>query len=250
MFGIAMNAMSFDATLLDAQGFCLIPQFLDDTQLDTISEWIFQLSHSKRGDPVSNKASGSHRRGGLRQLLERVPQLQEFVRSPGVRTLVEPVLGPSARVVRAILFDKTPAANWVVPWHQDLTIAVREQLDLPGYGPWTQKDAVSHVQPPTDILQSMLALRIHLDDCGDANGALRVIPGSHTYGKLDQHSIHGLVASRAYLTCAVPRGGAMLMRPLLLHASSKAEVPHRRRVIHLEFAAAALPGGLRWHQES
>ena len=36
------------------------------------------------------------------------------------------------------------------------------------------------------------------------------------------------------------------MRPLLVHASSPATVPSRRRVVHLEFAAAELPSPLEW----
>jgi hypothetical protein len=44
----------------------------------------------------------------------------------------------------------------------------------------------------------------------------------------------------------IPRGGALLMRPLLLHASSACVVPKPRRVIHLEFVAEHLPDGLEW----
>jgi hypothetical protein len=36
------------------------------------------------------------------------------------------------------------------------------------------------------------------------------------------------------------------MRPLLLHASSKAINPNRRRVLHFLFGSASLPLGLEW----
>lgn len=45
---------------------------------------------------------------------------------------------------------------------------------------------------------------------------------------------------------SVPRGGVMLMRPLLLHASSKISANKPRRVLHFVFAPAIPPDGLRW----
>ena len=49
--------------------------------------------------------------------------------------LARALLGSSARPVKVTVFDKTPAANWKVPWHQDLTIAVRERRDAEGSAP-------------------------------------------------------------------------------------------------------------------
>jgi ectoine hydroxylase-related dioxygenase (phytanoyl-CoA dioxygenase family) len=47
--------------------------------------------------------------------------------------------------------------------------------------------------------------------------------------------------------CVMAAGDAMLMRPLLLHASRKSTSHRPRRVVHLEFAAAdALPSPLQW----
>jgi hypothetical protein len=44
----------------------------------------------------------------------------------------------------------------------------------------------------------------------------------------------------------IRQGDAILMQPLLLHASSTARLRSGRRVVHLEFAAEELPNGLRW----
>ena len=137
-------------------------------------------------------------------------------------------------------------ANWKVPWHQDLTIEVRKKLDVSGFGPWSTKAGVVHVQPPASTLENMLAVRIHLDDCDESNGPLRVIPGSHRLGRLTSEQILRIAAQPA-VRCTVPAGGVMLMRPLLVHASSACRDPRHRRVIHLEFAAGALPAGLEWH---
>jgi hypothetical protein len=41
-------------------------------------------------------------------------------------------------------------------------------------------------------------------------------------------------------------GGALILKPLLLHASSKARVAVHRRVLHFVFGPQALPLGLEW----
>jgi ectoine hydroxylase-related dioxygenase (phytanoyl-CoA dioxygenase family) len=161
---------------------------------------------------------------------------------------VRTVPGPGAFVVRGLLFDKTPEANWPVPWHQDLTIAVKARCEAPGYGPWTVKGGVPHVRPPIDVLEGMLTLRVHLDDCDESRGPLRVLPGSHTRGRLDAEETRRWLDRVAPVSCLVPRGGVLLMRPLILHASSPAEVPLHRRVVHLEYAADRLPGNVEWFE--
>lgn len=112
------------------------------------------------------------------------------------------------------------------------------------------KDEVVHVQPPTHILAEMITVRLHLDECGADNGALRVIPGSHRQGELDMAQINHWTDARESVTCEVPRGGAVVMRPLLLHSSSPARMPSHRRVLHIEYAASELPNGLKWFEQS
>jgi hypothetical protein len=183
---------------------------------------------------------------GMRDLLRRVPEVRRLATSRPIRDLVEPVLGPGSRAVRGLLFDKTPEANWGVPWHRDTTIAVRARRDVAGFGPWTLKAGVVHVRPPTELLERMLTLRIHLDDAGPRNGPLRVSPGSHADVDASADSISAWRERVAAFDCPMRRGGVLMMRPLVLHASATAAVPSRRRVVHLEFAAEELPGGLEW----
>jgi len=197
--------------------------------------------------------AGSQRRGSvyaLRNLLGDVPEVAALADGPALRSLVAPVLGPGCFAVRGILFDKTPEANWNVVWHQDLSIAVRERRDVEGFGPWSEKAGVVHVQPPAAVLERMVTVRLHLDDCDESNGPLLVLPGSHRGGRLTAPEIQQQRAQIASVACPVPSGGALLMRPLLLHASSASQSPRHRRVIHLEYAAESLPGGLRWHRNA
>jgi ectoine hydroxylase-related dioxygenase (phytanoyl-CoA dioxygenase family) len=192
------------------------------------------------------------RRGGIfavRNLLDVSAEVRELANSAVVRELVEAILGPKFFSVRGILFDKIPDANWKVPWHQDVTIAVRERVEVDGFGPWSIKADVLHVQPPAFVLERMISVRLHLDSCREANGALRVIPTSHRLGRIPEDQITDSRVGVFERICAVESGGVLLMRPLLLHASSPSQVPDHRRVIHIDFAAVQLPNGMRWFSE-
>jgi len=159
------------------------------------------------------------------------------------------LLDTPAFAVRVILFDKTPGANWVVAWHQDLSIPVRERVDVAGYRGWSLKEGVRHVQAPQQVLDGMLTLRLHLDDCDAGSGPLLVLPGSHALGRLDPDRVQALLAGqRASTTCTARAGDVLAMRPSLLHASGKALQPRRRRVLHIEYAARDLPLPLEWHR--
>lgn len=221
-----------DQIAFDRDGFAIVPNAVSSAPLD---ELLTALRPS-----VAGKG-----RGGLRNLFE-IPAVVDLARSSVIREIVRALLGVDCFAVRALLFDKTPSSNWKVAWHQDLTIAVAERREVPGFGPWSVKAGVVHVQPPRAILERMVAVRIHLDPCGLENGPVRVLPGSHRAGKL---TADGIQASRLHIdsvSCVVPKGGLLIMRPLLLHASSPATVPDHRRVVHVEFATDALPDGLTW----
>jgi ectoine hydroxylase-related dioxygenase (phytanoyl-CoA dioxygenase family) len=92
----------------------------------------------------------------------------------------------------------------------------------------------------------MVTVRLHLDDCNADNGALKVIPGSHQSGKLDAAEISRRAQENQVVICEVGQGGALLMRPLILHSSSPANNPSHRRVLHIEYATGELPNGLKW----
>jgi ectoine hydroxylase-related dioxygenase (phytanoyl-CoA dioxygenase family) len=217
---------------LERDGYAIVPKVIAPAAIDKIIL------------PTADLAGPG--RGGARNLLGQTG-ICELVASRELRDVVEPILGPHCFAVRAIYFDKTPDANWKVPWHQDLMIAVRERKPrVPDYRAWSVKAGVPHVEPPVQVLQQMLAVRIHLDDCGPDNGPLRVIAGSHRTGRLNDRELVQHSQNPATV-CTAARGDVILIRPLLLHASSAATAPVHRRVIHIEYAACDLPGGLAWH---
>ena len=212
---------------VEQNGFAVVPRCLDESTVERLHDQLGATNHAQRN-------------------LLSIPAVHDLAVSQPVREIVGTVLGARCFAVRGILFNKTQRSNWKVAWHQDLTIAVRERRQVDGFGPWSVKAGVLHVQPPAEIMNRILAIRLHVDESGPENGPLRVIPASHKEGRLSSEQVANW-QKKSCVTCTVSRGGALLMRPLLLHASSPCAVPKPRRVIHLEFAAEELPQGLEWH---
>jgi len=155
-------------------------------------------------------------------------------------------LGADARAVRAILFDKSPAMNWALGWHQDRTIAVKARSEVAGYGPWTVKAGIAHVAPPFDLLERMVTMRVHLDDVGGDNAPLLIAPGSHRLGLVPEQAMDEAVARCGCYACVAKRGDVWVYATPILHASDRARVAARRRVLQIDFCAEALPPPLAW----
>lgn len=181
--------------------------------------------------------------GCVRHLRARSSLFSDLAADLRLLRLVPKGLAP----VRSILFDKTAERNWPVQWHQDLTIAVDRKVDMQGYGPWSMKDGVVHVQPPVSVLGSMATVRIHLDDASSENGALHVCPGTHGLGKLGTG--HARPAAGEGVVCECLAGDVLVMSPLILHSSRRSSAPRRRRVLHFEYAPPdILDPRLEWYE--
>jgi ectoine hydroxylase-related dioxygenase (phytanoyl-CoA dioxygenase family) len=160
--------------------------------------------------------------------------------------LVSVRLGASATPVRLVFFDKTEANNWAVAWHQDRTIAVKARSNADGFGPWSIKSGVLHASPPFAVLEQMVTVRIHLDDCGVDNAPLLIALGSHKLGSVKAQEAAALARGMPIVACLASAGDAWLYRTPILHASDPAIAPKRRRVIQVDYAAFDLPHGLAW----
>jgi ectoine hydroxylase-related dioxygenase (phytanoyl-CoA dioxygenase family) len=219
-----------------ADGYCLFERVIPDSEVSELRDEIETL----RAQQVSACAPG------MRSLLRNSEKVRSLANCDALRDIVSRILSEDALPVRAILFDKTPASNWYVTWHQDFMIAVKERVELEGFGPWSIKDGIAHVQPPLEILQRMVSLRIHLDDCSRDNGAIKFMAGSHARGVLEATQIAQVVNDIDASSCSANRGDVIAMRPLILHSSSRSNEPDHRRVVHIEYSDAELPAGLEW----
>lgn len=195
----------------------------------------------------------------LEAILSHLPRREAGIRIHGIEglgpllasdgcigALAATVLGRGAAPVRAILFNKTPAANWSLAWHQDRTICVQRRQDVPGFGRWTIKSGMHHVEPPFELLARMVTLRAHLDDVPPDNAPLVIAPGSHLFGRVLDTEIDAVVSQCGTRICIAEAGDVWLYSTPILHASDAATAPRSRRVLQIDFAAEALPCGLEW----
>lgn len=227
---------------LELNGFAFLRGvFSPEAVAGVLTEWA-EVSRAN-ADHVAFLSSGSGPAYGARIMLELWPNVVELVRVPGLRDALRDVLGEAAGVARVLYFDKPPGHSWALPWHKDYTIAVEAHSESTHFTKPTVKAGVPHVVAPKELLDRMLTVRVHLDDATEANGALRVIPGTHrSYHQKDD-------PPREAVTLNCGAGDVLLMRPLLTHASghSKADANLHRRIVHLECAAdPTLPEGHKW----
>jgi Phytanoyl-CoA dioxygenase (PhyH) len=175
-----------------------------------------------------------------------VRELEHIGLSKCITSLAARELGPNARAVRALLFDKHEANNWALGWHQDRTIAVKERKEVHGFGPWTIKAGTPHVAPPFALLERMVTVRVHFDAVDQDNAPLLVAPSSHRLGLIAERDIASVVAECGEHTCLAEAGDVWIYATPILHASARAVHPRRRRVLQIDYSADNLPGGLEW----
>jgi Phytanoyl-CoA dioxygenase (PhyH) len=222
--------MAGDVSKFEADGFAIIAGVLSPAECDAIA--------AQAALPISGAA-------GSRALLS-TPWCEALANSVRNNSAVRRLLPEMPVAVQCTYFEKSESRNWLVAMHQDLSIAVQERIDEAACSAWSAKEGMLFVQPPVKVLEGVVAVRVHLDDSNVSNGPLRVVPGSHQRGRLAPPQIQSERERTREITCSVPRGGALVMRPLLLHASSKAEVSAPRRVLHFVFGSPTLPLGLAW----
>ena len=223
-----MTALNDDAL---PEGYLLLPGLLAPAQCERLSAQLGEL-------PAGT--------AGQRELLQQ-PWCQALARELLALPVLRPYLPPNAVAVQCTLFEKSAERNWLVSPHQDLAIPVAARVEHPALTAWSVKGGQHFVLAPAELLAQLVALRLHLDDATEADGGLRFVPGSHRAGVLDEADARRWREQAGEVAADARAGDALLMRPLVLHASSKAtEALGRRRVLHFLFGPATLPYGLAW----
>lgn len=223
---------------MEPDGFCIIPNVFAADECAIL---------------LGGLASTRHTRAGARNVLSD-PRIARAAHDPRLVGIASEALGAGAVPFRATLFHKSARSNWLVTWHQDSVLPLARRFEAPDWGPWSVKQGVLCARAPAWALDRVVALRLHLDPSHAHNGPLRVIPGSHRLGRLADAQVASLVGEQEAHDCLVSRGGVLAMRPLIVHASSKATSNDPRRVLHIEYAeslslsdeatlAAAAPAG-------
>ncbi len=191
--------------------------------------------------------SGTADKPNKRNLLSDSQVVADISLDDRMTSLVQASLGADAFPVRALWFNKSNEENWPVAWHQDLTIAVDKQVNLDGFSNWTEKQGVTHVEPPVEILESMLTIRMSIDPSDASNGGLHVLPGSHKLGRVLSSELSSMTERFTPACPQMNAGDVLIMHPLLIHSSPRSQSESNRRVLHIEYCNQELPEGLNWY---
>ncbi|MBW8523223.1 phytanoyl-CoA dioxygenase family protein [Chryseobacterium chendengshani] len=234
-----MNLQQHKNKIAD-KGFSVISNVFSEEEIEKISTVIQNIDTSKETFRKSEDLFA------IRQFLKEVSEVKDLIFNENLKTIIKEIFGENYFVVKSIYFDKPEKSNWYVAYHQDLTISVDKKINLENFGPWTTKQNQFAVQPPIHILENIFTVRIHLDDTDENNGALKVVPKSHSKGIYRPETIDWNVETENI--CNVEKGGIMIMKPLLLHGSNRTTNGKRRRVIHIEFSDVELQKELHWSE--
>jgi ectoine hydroxylase-related dioxygenase (phytanoyl-CoA dioxygenase family) len=211
--------MTLFSEAFEANGYHVLKAVASDAEIRDIEAHVAELELDGAGTRNLLAETWCRR---MADKLRRIPEIAS-------------VLPPGAVAVQCTYFEKSKSKNWLVAVHRDLSVPVKARIDSPEWTAWSEKEGVLFARPPKFVLQSVVAVRVHLEENGEANSPLLVVPGSHVAVEI----------SNRRDICLVPSGGALLMRPLLLHASSKL-VAGRRRVLHFVFGPRELPNNAEW----
>ena len=204
---------------LKSNGYLVVDSVLDETELGDISRCC---------------DSQFKVRVGTRSLLD-LDWVQHLAQKLKTHPELAPLMPAQAKAVQCNYFAKDMNSNWSVSLHRDLSIPVKSHVSVEGWSDGSIKEGICFMQPPKEFLQSLLIVRLHLEDNTPDNGALELVAGSHQNNA--STGMRQLVP--------VNKGGVLLLRPLTLHASTKVRVG-QRRVLHFVFAPEKLPNNIEW----
>ncbi len=229
-------------TEINSEGFTIINNVYSETEINHI----ISIIESTNTDKATFKKTDYL--FAIRQFHKEIPGTLNFIFNEKIKEIINKTFGNNYFITKSIYFDKPELSNWFVAYHQDLTISVDKKVSIEGYKNWTIKDNQYAVIPPLDILKNNFTIRIHLDKTTSENGALKVVNQSHAKGIYRSNNIDFNVETETI--CEVEKGGIMIMKPLLLHASNKTTNLQKRRVIHIEFSNRILPNEIEWSEKT
>ena len=227
---------------INSEGFTILNNVYTENELEKLISLIEKKTENNTENATFRKSQDLF---AIRQFHKEIPETLDFIFNQNLKDIIENTFGKGYFITKSIYFDKPEKSNWFVAYHQDLTISVNKKIEIENFENWTVKQNQFAVQPPTAILEKNFTIRIHIDKTTKDNGALKVINNSHSKGIFRVENLE----IENETVCEVEKGGIMIMKPLLFHASNKTTNNERRRVIHIEFSNQQLPDGLDWSEK-
>lgn len=232
-------------TEINSKGFAIINNVYTENEIQKLISLIEDKTENDSDNATFRKSQDLF---AIRQFHKEVPETLSFIFNENLKQIIDSNFGKGFFITKSIYFDKPEKSNWFVAYHQDLTISVDKKIDIENFENWTVKQNQYAVQPSKEILENNFTIRIHIDKTTKDNGALKVINNSHSKGILRIENLD--FEKETETVCEVEKGGIMIMKPLLFHASNKTTNNERRRVIHIEFSKQQLPNGLEWSEKT
>ena len=229
---------------INSEGFAIIDKVYSENEIAKIISEIEKVTESETENSTFRKSEDLF---AIRQFLKEIPETLNFIFNQNLKEIIKLNFGENYFITKSIYFDKPEKSNWFVAYHQDLTISVDRKVEIENYENWTTKQNQFAVQPPKEILEQNFTIRIHIDKTTKENGALKVLNKSHRKGIVRTENIE--LENEIETICEVEKGGKMIMKPLIFHASNKTTNNERRRVIHIEFSNQKLPNKLEWSEK-
>ncbi len=230
---------------INSEGFAIIEAIYSDSEVEKIISEIEKVTQATTRNATFRKSDDLF---AIRQFHKEIPTTLPYIFNENLIEIIKTNFGQNYFITKSIYFDKPEKSNWFVSYHQDLTISVDKKIEVEHFENWTVKQNQFAVQPPKEILENNFTIRIHLDKTTKDNGALKVLNTSHKKGISRVENID--LNEEIETICEVQKGGIMMMKPLLFHASNKTTNNERRRVIHIEFSNQELPNELEWSEKA
>lgn len=229
---------------IETEGFAIIEKVYDENEIEKLITIIENVTGNKTEKSTFRKSDDLF---AIRQFHKEIPESLNYIFNQNLIDIIKSNFGEDYFITKSIYFDKPEKSNWFVSYHQDLTISVDKKMDIENFENWTNKQNQFAVQPPREILENIFTIRIHLDKTTKENGALKVLNKSHKKGIYRTENVD--IENEIETICEIDKGGIMIMKPLLFHASNKTTNNERRRVIHIEFSNQNLPNQLKWSEK-
>ena len=228
---------------INSEGFAIIDCIYTDNEMEKIISEIEKVTNSSNDNSTFRKSDDLF---AIRQFHKEIPETLSYIFNDKLKEIIKTNFGENYFITKSIYFDKPEKSNWFVAYHQDLTISVNKKVEIENFENWTTKQNQFADQPPKEILENIYTIRIHIDKTTKDNGALKVLNTSHKKGICRVINPEDEIET----ICEVEKGGIMIMKPLLFHASNKTTNNERRRVIHIEFSNQILPNELEWSEKT
>ena len=229
---------------INSEGFAIIDNVYSENEIEKIISEIEKVTENETENSTFRKSQDLF---AIRQFYKEIPETLNLIFNQNLREIIKLNFGENYFITKSIYFDKPEKSNWFVAYHQDLTISVNKKVEIQNFENWTTKQNQFAVQPPKEILEQNFTIRIHIDKTTKENGALKVLNKSHRKGIIRTENIE--LENETETICEVEKGGIMIMKPLIFHASNKTTNNERRRVIHIEFSNQKLPNELEWSKK-